>query len=212
MKRLWLTAFAMLTAAWPAWGQRAEEFADPEVLFKSAMAADLDLDHRLATLADLAKRHPRSRWADDAVWAMGELCAQQKRRDKAIEYKVRLVKRYPLCALQPYTKTTAVYHKSFVPTLEKLFHTMGHARVGKDRQVAFVSAAPMAVNHDLAGIYEHRGDYKKAKRYYEACLRGLPKEGVLAHFIRKSHDRVCKVLQLQEQLKQYQPKGAAGGR
>jgi len=212
MNRSWLAALGVLAAAWPAWAQRADEFADPEVLFKSAMAADLDLDHRLATLADLAKRHPRSRWADDAVWAMGELCAQHKRRDEAIEHKIRLVKRYPRCVLQPYTKTTTVYRKSFVPVLEKLFHSTGHARVGKNRRVAFVSAAPTAVNHDLAGMYERRGDYKQAKRYYEACLRRLPKEGVLARFIRKSHGRVCKMLELQEQLKQYRPKGDAGGR
>ena len=200
MRRLWISALAALALAGTTLGQREDDRPDPEQLFKAACEDETEIDERLRALGHLAKLYPRSKWADDAVWLMGEMCAQAKRRKEAIEYKTRLTKRYPNCRLQAYTKNLKVYKKSFIPTLGSLFRSMGHVKFKSRRKFAFTNPVPIAVNHDLAVMYERQGNYVESKRYYRACLRRMPAEGALTKFIRKNYDRVREKAEIQQWL------------
>jgi len=208
MKGLVGLAVALLWFADLAYGQREEVQATPEELFQAACEDAEDLDERLQQLASLVAEYPRSKWADDAVWTMGELCRQAKRPRKALEHKTLLVKKYRHCRLQPYTKALDVYKKSFVSALEKLLRNLGHVKFKRDQPFTYFRPEPIAMNHDLAVIYERLGDYVQSKRYYRACLRKMPKEGVLTDLIRKNYERAAENLRIQESLGKHTPKGA----
>lgn len=207
MKGLMGLSVVLLWTAGVADAQREDAEATPEELFQAACEDAEDLDERLEMLADLVKKHPRSKWADDSVWMMGELCKQAKRPREAIEHKTLLVKKYSHCRLQPYTKTLSVYRKSFIPTLEKLLKHLGHVKFGKNRRFTYFRPEPIAMNHDLAVIYERLGDYAKSKRYYEACLKRMPKEGLLTDSLRKNYERVAENVRVRQSLQKQTREG-----
>lgn len=200
MIRFWISALAALALAATATGQREDDRPDPEQLFKAACEDEIELDERVPLLERLVKLYPKSKWADDAVWLMGEMCAQSKRRKEAIGYKARLAKLYPNCRLEGYTHGLSVYKKSFVPTLGSLFRNMGHVRFTGKRRFAFTNPVPIAVNHDLAVMYDRQGNYVESSRYYKACLRRMPANGVLTELIRKNYDRVREKAEVQQWL------------
>ena len=207
MKGLVGLSVAMLWTVGVAYGQREDAVATPEELFQAAGEDAEDLDERLEALADLVKKHPRSKWADDAVWMMGELCKQAKRPREAIEYKTLLVKKYPHCRLQPHTKTLRVYKRSFVSALGRLLKNLGHVKFRKNQRPTYFRPEPIAMNHDLAVIYERLGDYAKSKRYYEACLRKMPKEGLLTDSLRKNYERVAENVRVRQSLQKQTREG-----
>ena len=208
MKGLLGLAAVLLWIAGVAYGQREDAVATPEELFQAACEDAEDLDERLEALADFVKQHPRSKWADDAVWMMGELCKQAKRTREAIEHKSRLVKKYPHCRLQPYTRKQRVYKRSFVAALAKLLKNLGHVKFGKDQRFTYFRPEPIAMNHDLAVIYERLGDYPRSKRYYEACLKRMPREGLLRDLVQKNYERVAENVRVQQSRQRQTGQGA----
>lgn len=216
-----LVIVASLTA--PAlFGQHDDERVDPSQLFRRAMAEEPDFDEQILMLEELVKTHPRSIWADDALWAIGEMYAQKKQRGKAIGYKRQLVSWYPGCHLESYTQALPVYKKSFVPALRQACRDMGQLPAYRGRRMvvpersraaALVNPVPVAVAHDLALMYERQGDFVKAARYYRRCLKRLPARGYLTRFVRDNYERIRELAEHQErtgkqkQAREDQPKG-----
>ena len=192
-------------------GQHEDERMDPKAFFQKTMMEGLDLEEVLISLDELVKKHPRCVWADDALWVMGEMSRQAKARDKELHYKSELMQRFKGgMHLQRFTRTLKVFKKSFVPVLEQAYRDMGHmvvkrghgVKLYRPTQTSFISnPLPVAVQYDLARLYEKKGDFVQAARCYRYCLSKLPKEGFLTKFVREQYESIRELAEHQRRAK-----------
>ena len=217
MRRSIVMVLALVSLAPFVMAQHDDERADPGKVYKDIMLKELDLEEQLIGLAQLVKEHPRCIWADDALWALGELCSQKKRRKDALKYKLELVVRYPQCNLEPLTETLKVYRKSFIPPLKQAYREMGQVVARQGRRVAVVGGSERvhvvnpvlpAVHHDVALLYERQSDFINAARHYKKCLAKLPPEGYLTKFIQENYDKAKDFAQYQARPKSAKRKAA----
>ncbi len=191
-------------------GQHDDERGDPGVLFKGAME-ETDFEEQAIGLQEIVKGYPRSIWADDALWFLGEMYMQKGDLSKAAEFKLKLLEKYPLgrCHLERYTQRQNVYKKSLVPSLKQAFVEMGRVTVERGMRYSVArksqsrlisNPVPSAVYYDLAQIYRRQGNYVKACRYYQRCIQTLPPEGYLTQFVREGYVEARELADVQKMM------------
>jgi len=192
--------FLTLQAAFAlaAVGLAADDAAEKEArqLFRSAFAENVEAKKRVEILEALVKDHADSRWADDALWALGEMAAQAGRREQAVQYRRGLMERATPPSLESFTCNLPIYSNSRVPKALYLLTVTGN-RYAKDgiKAVPF-NPVPMLVHEDLALDYEAMKMLNQALREYQLAAAVAPKDD----FFEKLYLR--RAGQLEEKIKQ----------
>ncbi len=153
-------------------GGAAAETADrspAEALFRRALAREgLEARERVRLLEKVAKEHPGSKWADDAVWVLGEAARQQNRIGCVLRYWQYLMGRWPEARLEEYTRSHRIFRDSEMPVIEAILRVQGvgylrreEARVDNTRGSLHLfrnadrfNCLPMTVWTELGKCYE----------------------------------------------------------
>jgi len=205
-------AVALVAMAELAYAQapfaRADVETQIEELYKSAFKGKMTGYERIAILEKVVFEQPKSKWKDDALWVIGEAYMQAKQYDNALAFKEKLLKEFPNCKLEPYTKRRSVYRKSSLVTMEYLFRASGYGRVVPTPQAdsvhtyrpfpgvdvskwtlsKFQFAPPMRVwiHEQIAYIYRLRKNYDKAAQHLRAAITFCPLKGTYYELLRKN--------------------------
>ena len=186
------SAEAAAPAEAPAVSVPAAVSLDAKGQFLEALLGVLTPEERVAALEQIVKDHPRSVWADDALWILGETARQMRppRHDKVIYYWQILVSEHPHVELEEITRTLGLYQASGLPQVEFYLVRTGRSYVlqngimarlrGTDRVLvnarAF-NAVPMCVWEGLAQAYRSLGKHKPALAAYRMAYRAAPNGG-----------------------------------
>jgi len=222
---LFLAAFAVVAVAADGPSRASSSPQDAVALedaYRQAFEDDLTPTDRVAALERIVKEHPESRWADDALWALGEAARQQQLSRRVIYYWQYMMGRVMQPRLEPYTRTLPLYRTSSLRRAEYLLEVEGAAfqqpkprddgkeQDGRElRQAPSVVKAggrvfldcrpfnpvPMVVWGELGARYERLGRLRLALSSYQRAAARAPETG------RWAADFRVRVEGLQQRLK-----------
>jgi len=171
-----------------------ESDLEPEKAFRRALIGKMEPGERVRLLESIPKEHPASKWADDALWVLGEAARQEGSVVKTLHYWQHMMTGWPRVRLEDYTQTTEIYRTSNLPQVESLLVWEGRAYergeaslvgAGPARSYMVNNATrfnpvPMTVWAELAECYEEFDRPRLAFRAYRKALQAAPPQGLLA--------------------------------
>jgi hypothetical protein len=177
----------------------AEEDPSPgESLYRRAFESGLELAERVELLERVVKEHPDSRWADDALWVLGESARQRGRPRLVVYYWQYLLVSRPQVGLEDFTLGQPVYRDSRLHQI-RLFARMTGSTYSRDQEVrggerrdehVYINArpfdpVPVAVWEGLGHAYRHMRKSKMAARAYRMARMAAPERGLWAQRYRE---------------------------
>jgi tetratricopeptide (TPR) repeat protein len=185
----------------PARALAAEEQPDEaQAVFQSAFGEGVGPAERVRTLERLVKEHAESRWADDALWVLGEAARQQGLPGRVVYYWQYLTGMRPGVELESFTRDLQVYQASGVPQLLLYLQATGASYVqgtglSTRGDTVLVNArafdpVPMRVWEGLARAYESLGEPRLALRAYGRALEAAPAVGPWAGDLQENTQRL----------------------
>jgi len=177
-------------AAAPPDGQEAEEVGR---MFGQVWAEEIPPTEKVRLLESVVKDHPDSRWADDALWVLGEAARQEGLSGRMMHYWQYMLSARPDVRLENFTRQLPLYRRSGLPQVEMLLVTEGRSFVrGRPdvvndgeapmflmRNAKRFNAVPMTVWGELAKCYRQRGRLSLALKAYRKALEVAPESGRL---------------------------------
>ncbi len=185
-----LIAIVLAAAALPT--EAAEKTSlDPRRAFQRAFTAKMAPRRRVALLESIAKEHPESPWADDALWALGEVARRNDDPRRVVCYWQYLMNRRPDAELEDYTRTLQLYRTSTLPQIELLLLSEGNSyvmdepevREGQSATLFLVKNArrfnplPMVVWEEVGECCAELDKPRVALRAYRKALQAAPEKG-----------------------------------
>lgn len=206
---------ALVLSAAAAWGE--DEPSEAEAKFRAAFADTIGPRERVEALEKVAKDHPDSPWADDALWALGEAARQQRMATRTIYYWQYLMGCRPDFRLEDFTRRQAVYRRSPLPGLLYLLRVDGSAYSRSEAKVvsgeggrSFVyknvetfDPAPLLVWEGLGDGYRRLKRPLLAAKAYAKAVELAPEKGEWAVGYRQ---------RLKEKRQTVRSSAGAGGR
>ncbi len=201
---------------------QAQAPSDPAGAFRQALLGALTPDERVAALEQIVKDHPKSPWADDALWVLGETARKLKpeRHDKVIYYWQFLMAQHPHVELEGFTRTLGVYKTSGLPQAQFYLTRTGRSyvlqagvtsRLRGTRRVLINARAfntvPMSVWAGLGHAYRALGKHKPALAAYRNAQRAAPIGGLW----RKQYDARIRALERLVPVEEPEAAEPAGG-
>jgi tetratricopeptide (TPR) repeat protein len=210
-----VVAAALLGAAEEPAGRQAD--AEAEAAFRQAFAPQLTPEGRVDALERVVKEHGASRWADDALWVLGEAARQQDLPRATVYYWQCLLCRWPDPELEAHTEELEIYRASKAYNLAVLLDMEGTTYVadGRRRRSADGSvmlnarpANPVAIVawEELAAAYERLGMLRTALGASRRALAAAPAGGQWASRCQSRTQRLERLVDRQAAA------GAAGQR
>lgn len=185
----WLLALAALAGLGASASAQAkpDQPDEAERAFRVAFGPEVSPTQCTALLEQLAKEHADSKWADDALWVLGEAARQQGLPQRVIYYWQFLMARRPDVDLEEFTRGLDIYRASGLPQVEQYLQATGLGYVieegtAKREGVVFINArrfnaVPMTVWEGLARSYEAFGKPALALKAYRRALSLAPAAG-----------------------------------
>jgi tetratricopeptide (TPR) repeat protein len=168
-----------------------------EEVFRHAFTQEMTPAERVQALERLVKEHSDSKWADDALWVLGEAARQQGLSQRVVYYWQYLTGSKPDMELEQFTKSQDLYRRSGLAEVTYYLQATGFGYVPQEGLAAkdgtyFVNAkpvnpAPMLVWGGLAHAYEDLGQPRLALKAYRKALECAPAAGP---WTRSYQDRV----------------------
>jgi tetratricopeptide (TPR) repeat protein len=192
-------------------------------VFRRVWTEEMPAAEKVRLLESIVKDHPRSEWADDALWALGEAARQEGLPARMMHYWHYLLSARPDVRLEDYTRSLPIYLRSGLPQVEMLLLAEGQSMVPRRRDVVNTEEAnlflmrnarrfnpvPMTVWGELAECYRKRGRLSLALKAYRKALEASPESGRLRErYSRKMHDTEAQVNAARSS--EPRPSGAAG--
>ncbi len=146
----------------------------------------LKLKERVEIWEKLVKEYPEAKWADDALWVLGELAERTRRPRRAMDYRVALAKRRPLPRLEDYTKKLSIYRRSRVAQIVRLLRATASFYQRRGNRVKIFNPLPLAVHEQLARAYTKSQDYEQAIRHYRKAIFYSPNGAVTRRFFART--------------------------
>ena len=176
-----------LAAAPAARGADDETEEAARKLYVSAFEEeDLKLKERVEIWEKLVKEYPEAKWADDALWVLGELAERTRHPKRAMDYRLELVKRRPLPLLEDYTKKLSLYRRSRVAQVVRLLRATASFYQRRGHSVRVFNPLPLAVHEQLARAYTKSQDYEQAIRHYRKAISYSPEGAVTRRFFART--------------------------
>ncbi len=191
---LYLVGLLTVLAATASAAEPPTKTEPGEALFRSAFEQQLEPDRRVHVLERVVKEHPKSPFADDALWVLGEAARRQGRTMRVLYYWQFLVARWPAIHLEDYTRSLDFYRTSPVGGIAHLLELegtlftpqRGHIVTGTgvesfaySNAVAF-NPAPMLVWEELGDCYARLGKSDLAATAYSRSMAVAPVGGKLS--------------------------------
>jgi len=187
------------TALWAA--DEVKE-AEAQKQFEQAFDLGLKLKKRVEILQKVVSEYPESAWADDALWALGEIASRYGFEKYAVRFRQELVERKDTPKLERFTGTTWIYHQSRIPGVLWILERTGHRyrrEKMSEKAIAF-NPLPMVVNEDLALAYRQRGKPEEALNYYRKALTCAPEGGLFASIYQRRIKRLEEEIETKRKL------------
>ncbi len=157
-------------------------------LFRSAFSDDTDPAEQKMILKEVIEKHGDSRWADDALWALGRLAEIEGRRAEAVLWYRRLTEEFSHPALEPFTESLQFYQTSALPRILHIVDAAG-VRYKYDRgELLAFNPLPYVVHKHLGLTYRQMRYYGLAEREYRKAYRNLPDVDLLRNTIQTRID------------------------
>lgn len=198
---VYLAVLAASAAAPTLTDQPAADDAEP--IFRRALTEPMEPRQRVRDMERIVKEFSDSRWADDALWVLGETARQQGLTGRVLYYWQCLVTRKSPLKLEEFTTTSGVYRTSSLRAVQLLLETEGTAFVPRVEQPAEqgeeadagggpedvsqtgrlwlwckpFNAAPMVVWAELGDSYERLRKHELALGAYRKALELAPETG-----------------------------------
>lgn len=159
---------------------------DPGAEFRAAFEEGVPPVRSARILVRLVKEHPRSEWADDALWVLGEAARRQKRPDRVVYFWQYLMASKPDAELEEFTRSLELYRRSPLGSIMVVLEAEGTAYVpdaeAKAQGRAFFvakpfNAVPMSVWEELGRSYLRLGKPSLALKAYQRALACAPEHG-----------------------------------
>jgi len=164
--------------------------------YESAFEPGLQLQERTDILESVAKDYADTRWADDALWVLGEVASRSGDLRRAILFRRQLLERDRMPELEPYTRSRWIYRHSRVPgALYVLEHT-GHAYTAKGIRAVPFNPIPMLTCEALAQDYERLGLLELAYREYRRAAAAAPQDGLFSSIYEARAERLRRRIEL----------------
>lgn len=187
-----------------------EPIKDPGAEFRRAFTEEMNPAERTHALERVAKEHPGSRWADDALWVLGEVARQQGMTRRTMYFWHYLMARRADVELEEFTRTQEVYRSSRLAQVRVLLESDGIAyvadgsRIRKEPTAFFVNArpvnpVPMVVWEELARSYQGLKKPELALKAYGKALESAPERGRWARIYRQRIESLEKRLRPPDQ-------------
>ncbi len=179
-----LSAVLALSAAAMAADQVPAEDAGAE--FRGAFAEGVPLAESAHILIRLVKEDPRSEWADDALWVLGEMARQQRLPHRVVYFWQYLMASRSDAELEEFTRSLELYRKSPLHNIMVVMEADGTAFVPDGAGIAdgrsfFVAkpfnAVPMSVWEELGRSYLTLDKPALALKAYQKALACAPEHG-----------------------------------
>jgi len=191
-----------------AWGQTEKvQLDEVEAGFRGAFGEDVEPAERVCMLEHLAKEHPDSRWADDALWVLGEAARQQGLHGRVAYYWQYLMGARPVVELERFTCGLEVYEASGLPQIMLYLEATGASYVpgtgvAKRDDLVLLDArpsnpVPMRVWEGLARAYEGLGEAGLALRAYRRAVEAAPASSPWSEGFQDSIERLERKLKVQ---------------
>ncbi len=185
------TAYICIAIAAPAYGNgngsdaEAPSGTEPgaEELYKSVFRRGLHMKTRKRILREVIRKHPDSRWTDDALWMLGRIAEMQGDRARAIMWRRRLIEDFPKPVLENFSTEQVPYRTSSIPGILRLVETTGYGFAHDSDTVYSFNPVPFSVHYELGVAYQEMGYYELAENEYRRALRHIAPEGVLRGII-----------------------------
>ena len=186
----------------------------PEALFRRAFAEKCRPTDRIRLLERIAREHSDSKWADDALWALGEIARQHRLVRRVFYYWQFMMTRDETPELEEFTRTLALYRRSSLFRARYLLDAEGNSyimipqRSAKSQDgdsalradgagpqpVRYVcrpfNAVPMVVWAELGACYEQLSRPRLALDAYRKALDCAPRSGRWPAVYRKRVERL----------------------
>jgi len=204
MSRIWLITLGLLGLAAALAAYAADEAAEEDArrAYVSAFEAGLKDEERIGILEKVAKDYADTRWADDALWVLGEVADKSGDRRRAILFRRQLLEREALPALERLTCSLRVYSQSRVPNVLFVVERTGHLyRISGDKLVRF-NPIPMVTCEELALDYEALGLLELALREYRRAITAAPPGGLFRRVYTRRAERLQRKIDLLKQAEQ----------
>jgi len=195
----------------------ADEATEQEArqLYAQAFEDPLTPGECMAVLEQLAKDYADTRWADDALWALGEMAHGKGDTRSAILFRRQLLEGYSPPCLEPYTRSLRIYLRSRVPRVLFVLEQTGQLYHMEGRQAVQFNPIPMLTREELALDYERMGLLEMALREYQRAIAAAPPDGPLARLYARRLERLKKevaILRASPQPQQEPPSQDTGTR
>jgi len=179
---------------------------DVERTFRGAFTDEMAPVERVRVLERLAKEHPDSKWAADALWVLGEAAREQGLPERVVYYWQYLMGSDPEVELQPFTRSQPIYLNSGLPPVSYYLSATGlgyapHEGLAAKDGTYFYNAkpfnpAPMLVWDGLGHAYEDLGRTELALKAYKKALECAPTGGPWVSIYQGNVDRLKNTLEL----------------
>ena len=175
-----------------AGGASAPEAEGPDEarsVFEHAFDEETTVAERVHALERIVKESPDSKWADDALWALGELARQEGQARRVAYYWQYLMAVHPEPRLEEFTRSLPLHRQSGLAQVEFLLRLTGQSYVRDDGRLerddndkVFVnvkpfSPVPMLVWAGLGHSYEQLDKLEMSLKAYQEALRRAPAAG-----------------------------------
>ena len=189
--KIFLVAIVLIAADFVPCASARQAEEPPAERFRRAISDQLAFAERVALLESISKEHPECEWADDALWVLGEWARRQRAPAKMLYYWQYLMSAHPGVALEPYTRSLAVYERSLLPQVRRMLIAEGVAysaeqpRLLEGKSGGFhvfenasrFNATPMVVWGEIAATYEMAGKPRLSLKAYRKALDRAPATG-----------------------------------
>jgi len=181
-------------------------------LYAQALNVALTPGERISILEQVAKDYADTRWADDALWVLGEMAHGSGDTRRAILFRRQLLERDSPPCLEAFTRSQRVYARSRVPHVLFVLERTGHLYRTEGRQAVQFNPLPMITCEELALAYEDMGLLELALRDYRRAIAAAPPGDLYARLYARRAERLERKIALLHSSSQ-PPAGAgeAGG-
>lgn len=221
-QRLFVCLMVLLLAAPAVRPEPAQETAgDPEAAFRLGFAEELSPGERVQALERVVKEHPEGKWADDALWVLGEAARQQELDRRVVYYWQLLMAARPAVELEEFTRGRPVYQASGLPQVVFFLETAGMTYVREDGtftrsdrvflNVRRFNPVPMLVWEGLGRSYQTLEKLDLALKAYRKALESAPPRGPWGRKYAQSIEKVERALEAENAKNQAEGGDEAAG-
>ena len=198
-RRIWLFLLAVSLA--PAGVARAADDATERAArarYTEAFLEEVRPPECVEVLEEVVRQYPKSVWADDALWALGEIADRTGRDHKAILYRQALMARSERPKLEDDTKRLSLYESSRLPRIVRLLEMTGTRYRRKGIRAVAFNPLPMVAHEEIALGYSKLHRYDLAARHYKLARREAPDSELLRERLERQIERMEQKQALQE--------------